>query len=328
MRPKKECCRLTRNGSKNEESVHDFIIFAFHYIPNMINYNPKSWLTLIFALHKSDTLRMLWKELIYMSLFTLLIAFIEMHYFPEALFLEKLVQVYSIVGFVISLLLVFRTNTAYDRWWEGRKKWGELVNDTRNFAIKLHAFLDEPEDRAYFSRMIPNFVFAMKEHLRQGVNWTELNLTTAETTLLQTKAHIPLGISALMYDKLHTLKKQGHLSEEEFIILDKNINAFMDSCGACERIRNTPIPFSYSLFLKKFIFIYVVTMPLAFVGAFGYFSAFIATFVFYVLVSMEVLAEEIEDPFGNDDNDLPTDDLSGKIQAIVHESLDHPKVKD
>jgi putative membrane protein len=92
----------------------------------------------------------------------------------------------------------------------------------------------------------------------------------------------------------------------------------MDSCGACERIKNTPIPFSYSLFLKKFIFIYVVTMPLAFVTIFGYFSAFIATFVFYVLVSMEVLAEEIENPFGYDDNDLPTDLLAESIKKSVY----------
>ena len=93
----------------------------------------------------------------------------------------------------------------------------------------------------------------------------------------------------------------------------------MDSLGACERIRNTPIPFCYSLFIKKFIFIYVTTLPLAFVTIFGYFSAFIATFMFYVLVSIEVLAEEIEDPFGKDDNDLPTDLLCDRIRSTTKE---------
>ena len=125
-----------------------------------------------------------------------------------------------------------------------------------------------------------------------------------------------------MYKRLNELRAQGMLTEIEFLALDKNLNAFMDSCGACERIKNTPIPYSYSIFLKKFIFVYVVTMPLAFVTTFGYFSAIIATFVFYVLVSMEVLAEEIEDPFGPDDNDLPTDELSERIKATVNESFD------
>jgi putative membrane protein len=105
------------------------------------------------------------------------------------------------------------------------------------------------------------------------------------------------------------------------MVLDRNLNSLMESVGACERIKNTPIPFSYSLFIKKFVFIYVTTLPLAFVVQFGYYSSLIATFVFYVLVSMEVLAEEIEDPFGRDDNDLPTDQLCERIKANVLEIL-------
>jgi putative membrane protein len=287
----------------------------------MINYNPKSWITLIFAFHRSDTFRMLWKEIIYIGIFTSALAYVGITYFPKALFLEKLINVYSLVGFVISLLLVFRTNTAYDRWWEGRRKWGELVNDSRNLAIKLSAVLTDEEDRAYFKRMIPNFVFAAKEHLRMGVLFEELELTASELETLSKKNHVPLAISELMYIKLAELKKAGKISEEEYITFDKNINAFMDAVGACERIKNTPIPFSYSLFIKKFIFIYVTTLPLAFVIQFGYFSALIATFVFYVLVSMEVLAEEIEDPFGSDDNDLPTDTICERIRANVQEVL-------
>lgn len=287
----------------------------------MINYNPKSWLTLIFSIHKSDTLRILWKEIIYMGALTSLIAFVEIHYFPKAVFLEKLTTVYSLIGFVISLLLVFRTNTAYDRWWEGRRKWGELVNDTRNFAVKLNSILQDSEDKAYFSRMTANFTYSMKEHLRQGVIWEELTLEAAELAILKEKKHVPLAIAAMIFEKLHQLKVEGKISEAEFLALDRNVNGFMDACGACERIRNTPIPFSYSLFIKKFIFIYVVTMPLAFVTFFSYFAAFIATFVFYVLVSMEILAEEIEDPFGYDDNDLPTDAMSANIENGVNQTL-------
>jgi ion channel-forming bestrophin family protein len=283
----------------------------------MVNYNPKNWLTLIFALHKSDTLRMLWKELTYMGIFTLFIAFLEINFFPEAVYLEKLISVYSLVGFVISLLLVFRTNTAYDRWWEGRRQWGSLVNDTRNLAVKLNSSLDVYDDKVYLNRMIGNFVLAMKEHLRKGVQLDELNLTSQERELLASSKHIPSTIVSWMYSKLESLKRSNQLSPENYLVLDKNLNGFLDACGACERIKNTPIPFSYSLFLKKFIFIYVVTLPLAFVGSFGYFASLIATFVFYVLVSMEVLAEEIEDPFGNDDNDLPTDTLTEKIQDVV-----------
>ena len=287
----------------------------------MVNYNPKSWLTLIFAFHKSDTFRMLWKEILYIGLFTLLIAFLEITYFPEAVFLEKLIAVYSLIGFVISLLLVFRTNTAYDRWWEGRKKLGDLVNNSRNLAVKLAVLLSDPVDRDFFRRMIPNFATATKEHLRNGVALHELNLSQLESDNLTDKEHIPMAISESIYREILRLKRAGKISEDEFFVLDKNVNSFIDIVGACERIKNTPIPFSYSLFIKKFIFIYVTTLPLAFVTQFGYFSALIATFVFYVLVSMEVLAEEIEDPFGVDDNDLPLENICEKIKINVEEVL-------
>lgn len=290
----------------------------------MISYNPKSWLHMIFALHKSDTLRMLWKEITYIGVFTLVISYLEITYFPEAVILEKLISVYSLIGFVISMLLIFRTNTAYDRWWEGRKKWGELVNDSRNLSVKIATFIPKSnaEDIDFFRRMISNFVFASKEHLRKGIIFEELELLEEELALLTSKNHVPAAIVQLIYQRLNQLKINGLLSVEELIILDKNLNKLLDSIGACERIKKTPIPFSYSLFIKKFVFIYVTTLPLAFVTIFGYFSSFIATFIFYVLVSIEVLAEEIEDPFGKDDNDLPTDQLCETIRANVNEIFD------
>lgn len=285
----------------------------------MITYNPKSWFKLIILLHKSDTLRMLWKEILYIGMFTLFITFLVLHYFPNAVVLEKLFSVYSLIGFVISLLLVFRTNTAYDRWWEGRRKWGELVNDSRILAVKLAEFTTQKEDKEYFARMISNFVFATKEHLRKGIKWKELNLSEDEKSFLENSDHVPNAIVQLIYRRITLLKKKGDLSEQDCIVLDININNFLNCLGACERIKNTPIPFSYSLFIKKFIFIYVTTLPLAFVTIFGYFSALIATFVFYVLVSMEVLAEEIEDPFGIDDNDLPADQICERIKNNVQQ---------
>lgn len=285
----------------------------------MIKYNPKNWFKLIFALHKSDTMRMLWKEILYIGAFSALLSFLIIEYATNTKPLHDLVSVYSLVGFVISLLLVFRTNTAYDRWWEGRKKWGCLVNDTRNLAIKISAIVPKGESTDFFCKAIPNFVFAAKEHLRKGVDLTELEITPEEFKALEMKGHVPNEISLQMYQKLQALKSDGKISEVEYLAIDNNLNALLDSLGACERIRNTPIPFSYSLFLKKFIFIFVTTIPLAFIPSFGYYSIIIAMFLFYVLVSMEVLAEEIEEPFGEDDNDLPTDQLCVKIRANVRE---------
>lgn len=288
----------------------------------MIKYNPKNWFVHILSFHKSDTFRILWKELILMALLTTVISYLEIEYLVESSWHRELMAVYSLVGFVLSLLLVFRTNTGYDRWWEGRKKWGELVNNTRNLAIKIaSSFAFHQHDKDFFARMIPNYAYAMKEHLREGVNMDELSLTENEKQVLENKEHKVNYIAKLIYDKLHEVKSRNDLSEMEYLTLDTNLKTFADINGACERIKNTPIPYSYSLFLKKFVFIYVTTMPLAFVASFGYWSVLITTLVFYVLVSMEILAEEIEDPFGIDANDLPTDELCEKIKANVAEVL-------
>lgn len=288
----------------------------------MISYNPKSWLALIFHLTKSDTISILWRELVFIFIFTMGIALAEDFFFPKTVVLEKLFAIYSILGFVISLLLAFRTNTAYDRWWEGRKKWGELVNDSRNLAVKLTSLDLSLEDNHYFGRHIGNFALCIKEHLREGTNYALLDITAEERVFLESLDHIPSGIVELMYRRLNELKKAGVISEEDLLRLDRNLNGFLDCVGACERIKNTPIPYSYSMFFKKFIFSYVITLPFAFVVNFGYWSAIIATFIFYVFVSIEILAEEIEDPFGTDDNDLPTDEMAQRIQGIVRTILD------
>lgn len=287
----------------------------------MIKYNPKNWFTLILSIHKSDTIRILWKELIFIALLTTAITYLEINYLTNAVGLKELMAVYSLIGFVLSLLLVFRTNTGYDRWWEGRKKWGELVNNTRNLAIKVSTTTENKEIKAFFARMIPNYGYAMKEHLRDGVKTEELNLTDDELIEISKVDHKTSFIAKKLYAKLQEMVKSKEISEIEYLSLDVNLKTFSDINGACERIKNTPIPYSYSIFLKKFIFVYVTTMPLAFVFTFGYWSVLITTFVFYVLVSMEVLAEEIEDPFGNDENDLPTDDLCYKIKNNVEEIL-------
>lgn len=274
---------------------------------------------MIFHLAKSDTLQILKKELCFIFVFTIILSFVELHYFPEGTFasLEKLFSVYSLLGFVISLLLVFRTNTAYDRWWEGRRKWGELVNDSRNLAVKIAAMEMDKESNDFFARHIANFPIVCKEHLRDGTKFELLDLTPEERQFLEHVDHIPSGIVELMWLKINQLKKEGKLSDMDLLRLDRNLNGFLDCIGACERIKNTPIPYSYSLFFKKFIFIYVITLPLTFIPNFSYFTAVIATFIFYVFVSLEILAEEIEDPFGTDENDLPTDKMAERIAGVV-----------
>jgi hypothetical protein len=161
-----------------------------------------------------------------MGVFTLLVAFIKIHYFPQIDNLDKLIAVYSLVGFAISLLLVFRTNTAYDRWWEGRRKWGELVNDSRNLSVKLNAMLSDTETKIYFARLIGVFVVSMKEHLRNGIDLEQLELTEEEKKIAGKSSHIPATI-AWLESKINSEGVSSNIGRAVSLKVDDRIKALL-----------------------------------------------------------------------------------------------------
>lgn len=289
----------------------------------MVKYNPKAWFSLIFHAYSRFVMRTLLPSLIFMAFFTFMVCYIILEVIhPDKEEFTSTTALHSLLGVVLGLFLVFRINSAYDRWWEGRKLWGSLVNSTRNFALKLNAYLDagDAENREWFAQMIPNFVFASKEHLRKGVILDELEIPEkeAEKKLLQAN-HKPNAIAGMLYDKVNQLYRQGKLTGEQFFVLDKELKDFVDTIGACERIKHTPIPYSYSMYIKKFIFTYIITLPFGFVTTFKYVTILAVLLITFVLLSVELISEEIEDPFGKDVNDLPTDELAGKIKENVRE---------
>jgi len=231
--------------------------------------------------------------------------------------------IHAMVGFVLSMLLVFRTNSAYERWWEGRKIWGSFVNNSRNLAIKLSVIVKDPILRSRFKILIANYVSAGKSHLRNGVLTEDLRSTDKQSIdyFLQAK-HVPNRIAICLTDEIHQLYKDQKISGEELLFLNAELQSFTDNIGACERIKKTPIPYSYNIFLKKIIFIYIASMPFGFAMEFGYWTCMIVPVLFYIFGSIELIAEEIEDPFGTDDNDLPTEQIAANIALNLDEILD------
>ncbi|MEQ9424343.1 MAG: bestrophin family ion channel [Cyclobacteriaceae bacterium] len=289
----------------------------------MIDYNPKSWLGLIFDVYSRYVIKSLFPLLFFMVTFTALFCYLVLDYFKVELVGTG--AFHSIIGIVLGLFLVLRTNTAYDRWWEGRKQWGKLVNDCRALAMKIRTiFPDDPETWQYFRDMIPNFCFATKEQLREGVLMEELDFDIEKDEKLVIKSdHRPNMITTLMYELVLKKHREGKINGQELYILDHEIKGLVDVIGACERIKTTPLPYSFSMYIKKFLFIFTMTLPMALVQAFGYYTIGVVFVAFYILVSIELISEEIEDPFGRDINDLPTDTLCVKIKKNVREILTH-----
>jgi putative membrane protein len=291
----------------------------------MIPYNPKHWLRFIFNLHKADTVRKMFPLLIGMAGYSWLIAYLEIEYFHlgESSQLRNVSVLHTLLGFAISMLLVFRTNTAYDRWWEGRRLWGALVNNSRNLSIKLSGLLRNDESgRKFFMQIIPTFCFELKAHLQsEETKWQLDEMPHPEIPNFNRTGHVPNQVVKKMTNKLQQLCDEKKISAEQLLFVNGELVSFLDICGGCERIKNTPIPYSYSVFIKKFIFLYVLTLPIGLAFNLGFLAIPVVVFVFYVLGSLELIAEEIEDPFGRDANDLPMQRMCENIRRNVEEIL-------
>lgn len=292
----------------------------------MVDYDSKEWLRYIFSFHKGDTARKLAPVLLAMAVYCGVVAYVVIEYIhpgPDS-DLKNIAIMHSLLGFVISTLLVFRTNTAYDRWWEGRKAWGSLTNNSRNLALKLVHILgpDDADSRTFFRAMIPNYAFALKNHLRGDFQAGDLaSCLGFDPASIKTDQHVPNQIAMFLFSKMDELYQSGTFRPEHLLVLNQEFSAFTEICGICERIHTTPIPYSYSSFLKKFVAVYCLTLPLGYVLSLHYWVIPVVLIVFYVLASLELIAEEIEDPFGTDANDLPTERMAQGIRKAVGELL-------
>jgi putative membrane protein len=288
-------------------------------------YNNKAWARALFLLSKADTARKMAPLIFAVFLYSLFAAYLEIEWIRPVAdsWVRSLPTLHALLGFAISILLVFRTNTAYDRWWEGRKLWGALVNNSRNLAMKIRTFIPDEATRSFFCKAIPLYADSLQAHLQ--LEQTRLALDEhahPEWDAIDKEKHIPNQIAAAMMRRANDLYVQNKLSGEQLRMLNGELCAFTDICGACERIKNTPIPQSYSAFIKKFIFLYIASLPWGYAFSLSYFVAPVVAIVFYVLGSLELVAEEIEDPFGNDDNDLPMSKIAANIRRHVAEILE------
>jgi len=291
----------------------------------MVSYNPEDWLRFLFRFHRADTFRKLWPLLAVVAFYAGLLAFLELRFLPAASPLRHLSILHTLLGFAISMLLVFRTNTAYDRWWEGRKQWGALVNNSRNLAIKLDSMLaeDDENNRQFFIQAIPRFALELMVHLRSEATRYALDeLPHPEIPDFDRSRHGPNEVAGLLASRIQQLYRQKILTDAQLLMLNPELSGFADVCGACERIKNTPIPYSYSGFIKRFLFFYILTLPIGYVFNLGYWIVPVVVLVLYVLGSLELIAEEIEDPFGLDSNDLPMERLCSNIVKHIGELLE------
>jgi putative membrane protein len=209
----------------------------------------------------------------------------------------------SVVNAVLlGVLLGFRNREAYERWWEARKLWGQLINDSRNLCVKVAALVNPPDgERAAFARLVVAFAVALKQHLRGG---QPLQAVAGFHDDPATPAHVPAHLAGRVYQQLKEWKAAGKLTDIEFLALDPHARALLDVCGACERIRSSPVPLSYRSLLRHGTVLYLITAPWFMAAEYGYWAIAVVSLMAYFLLGTELTAENVEEPFGGDSDDL------------------------
>ncbi|MBW4515882.1 MAG: hypothetical protein KME11_11730 [Timaviella obliquedivisa GSE-PSE-MK23-08B] len=225
---------------------------------------------------------------------------------------------------VLGLMLVFRTNTAYERFWEGRKLWGGLTNATRNLARQIWVIVPErsPKDR-HEKRMVLDllvaFAVTMKLHLRRDAVNKELLplLPLAQYENLKRMNNPPLEVAFWIQDYLQQQYEGDRINIHQLVSLQLLLNSMVDSLGGCERILKTPIPMAYAIHLKQLLLIYCLTLPFQFVTELGWWTSAVVMLVSFTLFGIEAIGMEIENPFGRDYNDLPLDTICETMKRNI-----------
>jgi putative membrane protein len=284
----------------------------------------KNWFADVRHLGRSWTMVRIMRSVSVIGLYSLAVSYF-VWYFGLLGQIRMNPTVFSLLGILLSIFLVFRTNSAYDRWWEARKQWGALVNHTRNLAVYVQAMFpkEDHEVRRFMAKHISNFCLALVEHLREGTQLDKLiYLSEEDKAEYATKGHIPNHIALQIFERLSEAHRRDEINEGDYINIKPQHQALLDILGACERIKKTPIPFSYAVYLKIFVTAYGMMLPWGLVNLFEWWTAPLVMFIFFALLGVELLGQEIEDPFGLDCNDLPTGDIAHTIKNNVFEILE------
>ncbi|WP_074308310.1 bestrophin family protein [Singulisphaera sp. GP187] len=286
----------------------------------MIDYHKREWTHSLFTLRGSMVREISGRV---SACATWAVAVVAVHHLIRSMAIQP--TIHMLVGVALGLLLVFRTNASYDRYWEGRRQWGSIINETRNLGRAARTFLSR--DRALLEEMMLwtiAFSQAAMNSLRgsSGLGAIAQRLPAAEVEAVLRSGNLPLAIAVQISERLVRARDRGIISDYVTISLDQNVQLLIDYFGACERIHKTPLPFVYVVHLRRSLVLYCFTLPFALVDPYGWWAIPASLLVAYTYFGIEEIGVEIENPFGLDDNDLPLERFCETIERDLLELCD------
>jgi putative membrane protein len=240
----------------------------------------------------------------------------------------------SIFGGVIGVIAGFRNASAYSRWWEARTVWGAIVNNSRSFARQVLSMIDTPEtwraaehDSGDVKRKLVlleiAYVHALRHHLRRTVPWDDLTGLIPERDMERFRAYdnVPLAIQQEMASILADCHRVGWIDNIRWASLDRTLGALIDCQGTSERIKNTPMPVLYDLFIRRFISIYCILLPLGMVSSLKLLTPIGSTFVGFIFLALDQIGRDLESPFENLPNDISLTAISRTIEINLKQMI-------
>jgi putative membrane protein len=286
----------------------------------MVDYDAKNWLGLVLSMRGSVVPRLL-PRLVVVAIVGGLATWAYDHHGVRIPSIA-----HSLIGVALGLLLVFRTNASYDRYWEGRRLFGAITNRSRDLARQLGAFApgdEHREARRDVARLISLLYATIVQSVRKERDLTPLvsKLQGDERARLEATSHRPTLVASWISARIDTLVRSGVLSETQRLLLDGNLTTIVDSLGGAERIVKTPVPFAYAQHIKIFVLLFVFTAPFAMSESMHGYTPLASAILGFALFGIDEIGVEIEDPFGTDANDLPLEAIGETIERNVSDVL-------
>lgn len=278
-------------------------------------HNLRTWLLHLVFFYREKVFRKLIPIMTVLAVYAIVIVYIDAYSNRfEKLEMMNLGQFHLIFSFILGIIISFRVNTTYARWWEGRVLWGNIVNNCRNLGMKFDNFAGLQNYPHFFDclRILP---VVIKFHLRKDRKSVTQELNSIG--IIYEVEHPVIYLTNRMYGVINELRNQDKIRFEQYMAMDMHLVNLIDMTGGCERIANTPVPAAFAFFVKQALLFYSLIFPFGWVDKFGYFIIPMILMMVYVLLGLEILSEELENPFGTDDNDLPLDSLTTTIANNV-----------
>ena len=237
---------------------------------------------------------------------------------------------FTLVGIALAIFLGFRNSASYDCYWEARKFWGQGLNECRTLTRQALSLMDGQVDIRPFVYGQIAFIHALRGYLRRVPVERELAaLLPAELLARMRDAHYPPTLILVWLGQwLHEQRRAGHLQAVLAAKMEDALSGLNQVQGGCERIVSSPIPFAYTVILYRTVGVYCLLLPFGLVDTLGWMTPLVTAFVSYTFFAQETLLSEIEEPFGNAENDLPLDALSITIERTLREMLGEATLPD